>query len=141
VLYGNIARVGCRIPSFGPYPFDQLNCGALPGSSGGMVTLRQGENTGQWVGMITLGLRGSDNFHWTVPLRIVRDWAKEVKVEWLLKPNGKTMKADLEKVPLENNKAGFARTFKAQATSEISEYYRPMRTNVTVTIRGPSGPT
>jgi len=104
VLHGNLARVGCRIEEFSREPFDQVSCPGLPGSSGGMVTTADGK----WIGMITLGLRGADSFHWMVPLRVVRKWAKEVKCEWLFAPDGKTTEAALKKVPLENARPGFA---------------------------------
>ncbi len=104
VLRGNIARVGCRMEEFSREPFDQINCAGLPGSSGGMVTDEQGK----WIGMVTLGLRGgSDNFHWMVPVRIVKKWAQEAGVEWLLDPKGKTSKEALKKIPLENVRPGY----------------------------------
>ncbi len=59
--------------------------------------------------MLTIGLTGgSDNFHWMVPVRVVRKWAKEVKAEWLLDPNGKTTFEALKKLPLENTRAGLS---------------------------------
>jgi len=136
VLFGNVARVGCRIPEFGPFPFDQLACPALGGSSGGMVVRRTGSEAGRWVGMITLGLRGADSFHWMVPIRVLRDWAEEVDVEWLLADDGKTTRDDINKIPLENSKTGFDRNSKYSAPSFVPphpgepsrpEYHRLIR--------------
>ena len=132
VLFGNVARIGCRITEFGPYPFDQLACPALGGSSGGMVVLQGGGPTcGQWIGMITLGLQGGDSFHWMVPVRIVRDWAKEVGCEWLLDSAGKTTREALSKIPLENAKAGFSKASASPTgpavTPAVGEYFRPLR--------------
>lgn len=104
VLYGNIARVGCRIEEFSREPFDQIASPGLPGSSGGMVTTADGK----FIGMITLGLRGADSFHWMVPLRVIAKWAKEVKAEWLIATDGKTTEEELKKLPLENARPGFA---------------------------------
>ena len=46
VLWGNVARVGCRIEEFGSEPFDQVNCSGLPGCLTGdtMIQLASGEN-------------------------------------------------------------------------------------------------
>ncbi|KKK96654.1 hypothetical protein LCGC14_2660570, partial [marine sediment metagenome] len=65
---GIVSRIGVRIPSFGGAEhgiFDQVDCAALPGSSGGLVALQK---DGKYIGLITLGLEGSDNFHWMVPM-------------------------------------------------------------------------
>lgn len=99
---GIVSRTGVRIADFGGSEegvFDQLDCSGLGGSSGGMVCLQDG---GEWVGMITLGLNGGDSFHWMVPVRSVREWAKEAGTEWLLDPNGKLPSdAELDEIPLE----------------------------------------
>jgi len=107
---GILSRLGVRIPDFGGSQhgiFDQTDCAGLPGSSGGLVALR---SDGRWVGMITLGLRGGgDSFHWVVPVRSVRIWAKEIGVEWLFDPKlPRPTKEVVEKIPLELNPAGFA---------------------------------
>jgi S1-C subfamily serine protease len=107
---GIVSRIGVRIPDFGGSSehgvFDQVDCAALGGSSGGLVARK---SDGQWVGMITLGLRSGDNFHWIVPIRSLRAWAKEIGAEWLVDPKApRPTKADLEKIPLELNPAGFA---------------------------------
>lgn len=86
VLWGNIARVGCKIEQFSSEPFDQVNCSGLPGSSGGMVV----NIDGLYVGMITLGLGTGDSFHWMVPIRGIKKWTKETSIEWLLDPKGVT---------------------------------------------------
>jgi len=98
---GIISRVGVKITDFTPAEFavfDQTTCPALGGSSGGLVAL---EENGAWVGMITIGLRLASNFNWMVPVRMVRKWAKDVKVEWLLDPNAKVTEEQIEKIPIE----------------------------------------
>ncbi|MCP4899996.1 MAG: trypsin-like peptidase domain-containing protein [bacterium] len=81
---GIISRIGVLIPDFGGGSeygvFDQTDAAALGGSSGGMIALK---SDGRYVGMITLGLSGGDNFHWIVPARSILAWADEVGVRWL----------------------------------------------------------
>lgn len=104
---GIVSRLGVRIPEFGSAEhgvFDQVDCPALGGSSGGLVAAR---DSGQWVGMITIGLRGGDSFHWMVPIRSVRDWTKEIKADWLLDPKSpQPTEEQVKKLPLENQPTG-----------------------------------
>lgn len=106
---GIVSRIGVRIPEFGGSEhgvFDQTDCAGLGGSSGGLVALKK---DGRWVGMITLGLSGSDSFHWVVPVRSVKEWAKEVGVEWLLEPSqDRPTEDEIGQIPLELNKPGYA---------------------------------
>jgi S1-C subfamily serine protease len=123
VTSGIISRTGVRIQEFGGSEngiFDQVDCPGMPGSSGGMVCKR---DTGEWSGMITLGLRSGDNFHWMVPIRSVRDFADEAGLEWLFKPDGK-VPDNLDEIPLEVT-AGVS-SFSAVADSE-SQYQRQVK--------------
>jgi len=98
---GIISRTGVRIAEYGGAEhgiFDQTDTAALPGSSGGLLATRQ---DGHWIGMITLGLRGGDNFHWFVPIRNVREWSQEAKCEWLLKHDGNATEKAVGEIPLE----------------------------------------
>jgi hypothetical protein len=111
------------VPEFGGSEhgvFDQTDCAALGGSSGGLVARKA---DGVWLGMITLGLSGGDNFHWMVPARSVHDWAKEAKLEWLLDPSKpRPTEEDIGKVPLELSKPGFGA--KQEPTSAVHEMIR-----------------
>lgn len=113
---GILSRLGVRIPEFGGSEhgvFDQTDTAALGGSSGGLMALR---SDGRWIGMITLGLRG-DSFHWMVPVRSVRAWAKEVEVEWLLDPKvTRPSEADIDAIPLELDPPGFRSAAKSEGT-------------------------
>jgi S1-C subfamily serine protease len=104
---GIISRTGVRIPEFGGTEgiFDQTDTAALGGSSGGMVCLR---SDGRWAGLLTLGLGGGDNFHWVVPVRTVKQWAKEIGAEWLLDPKATVTDEQIEAVPLELHGKGKA---------------------------------
>lgn len=108
---GIISRIGVRIPEFGGAEhgvFDQSDCAALGGSSGGLIALK---HDGRWIGMITLGLSGSDSFHWVVPIRSVSDWVNEAKVEWLIDPSVKQpSEEDIKNIPLELNRPGFSKS-------------------------------
>lgn len=97
---GIVSRTGVRIPDFGGSDhgiFDQTDCAGLPGSSGGMVCKRA---DGQWIGMITLGLRGTGTFHWFVPVRNVREFCAAAKCKWLL-DGGDVAQQDIDAVPIE----------------------------------------
>ena len=107
---GIISRIGVRIPGFGGGSehgiFDQTDTAALGGSSGGLIALK---SNGQWIGMITLGLGGGDNFHWFVPARSVRAWAEAIDVMWLLDPSKeRPTEEDIEAIVLEHVVPGYA---------------------------------
>lgn len=103
VTAGIISRVGVPIPEFGGAEhgvFDHVDCAALGGSSGGMICRA---DDGQWIGMITLGLKTGDSFHWMVPIRSVVDWAEDIDAKWLLDPEAEITQDRIDKLPLENN--------------------------------------
>lgn len=105
---GIISRTGVRIREYGGSEegiYDQVDCAGMGGSSGGMVCLAE---NGAWIGMITLGLRGGDNFHWFVPFRNVQQWAKTVGVEWLFAKDAKARtEEEIKQIPLEVGAAMF----------------------------------
>lgn len=103
VTAGIVSRVGVRIPDFGGAEhgiFDHVDCAALGGSSGGMIAKA---STGEWIAMLTLGLRGGDSFHWCVPIRSVRAWAEEVGCPWLLDPDATVTEEQIDALVLENH--------------------------------------
>ncbi len=124
VTGGNVARVGCRIEDFGDEPFDQVDCAAMGGSSGGMIC---DAATGELIGVLTLGLRSGDSFHWFVPIRVVRKWAKKTGVEWLLDAKGATTSEALKKIPLENVSPGFAARANRSPTPATGKPLEPIR--------------
>jgi len=83
---------------FGKCEYDQMDAAGLPGSSGGMVCLK---SNGELIGLVSLGMRNTDNFHYFVPVRTIKEWLKEIKAEWLLDPKAKITEADVKKIPLE----------------------------------------
>lgn len=99
---GIIAQVGRR---FDGKLYDQTTVAALPGSSGGGVFKR----TGECIGLLVLGLRGSDNFNYIVPIRRMRRWAKRAGVEWLLDSSvAVPAQGDLDKMPVEDSGVSFS---------------------------------
>lgn len=117
---GIIAQVGRRIDQFGGAEaiYDQLTCPALPGSSGGMVTL---ESSGELIGVLTLGLQGTDTFHYCVPVRRIKEWATEIKCTWLLDPKEKTpSEEEIGKITLELAPPGFSGKQHATAKPELA---------------------
>lgn len=112
---GIVSQIGRRIEEFGGAEgiYDQTDCAGLPGSSGGMIAFADDSHgkAGQWIGMVTLGLRSGDSFHWYVPIRRVRQWAEKTGVQWLLDPKAKPpTEEQIEKIPLENTSPGFNRS-------------------------------
>lgn len=82
VTSGIISRIGVPISEFGGSDFgvfDQTTCPALPGSSGGLVAKA---DTGEIIGIITIGLRSSTGFNWMVPVRTIKKWLDEAKFSW-----------------------------------------------------------
>jgi len=70
-----------------------------------MVTF---ESDGRLLGVLTLGLQGTDTFHYAVPVRRIKEWASEINIKWLLDPKEKMPSEDeLRKIPLENSPPGF----------------------------------
>ncbi len=101
---GIVSRIGVRIPNFGGGSkhgvFDQTDTAALGGSSGGLLALK---SDGRFIGMITLGLNGGDNFHWYVPARAILSWANEIDVVWLFDDTlDRPTEDDIDQIPLEN---------------------------------------
>lgn len=59
--------------------FDQTTVTAFPGSSGGGIYLKE---TGEYVGMLVRG--SGEQFNFIVPIRRMREWARECGIEWAL---------------------------------------------------------
>lgn len=79
--------------------FDQADVCAYPGSSGGGVFNKKGE----YLGMLVSGTNHGGNLHWFVPMRRIRDWTVERKMEWLFNTDLKVpSKKELKKVPQED---------------------------------------
>jgi S1-C subfamily serine protease len=119
---GIISRIGVRAPDFGGSEhgiFDQTTCPALPGSSGGIVALR---DTGEIIGILTLGLRGVDSFNWFVPIRSIRAWGNEIGAPWLLDPEAERPAKDaFDRIPLEVDPAGHASAAPGQEPTPAME--------------------
>lgn len=62
--------------------YDQTTATSFPGSSGGIVCLKR---DGRYVGMLTMG--AGEGFGIIVPVRRMKQWAKEVDVEFALDPS------------------------------------------------------
>lgn len=85
---------------FDGLPYDQTTCSALPGSSGGLVAR---EDNGLYVGMLTLGIRGSDTFNYIVPVRRIIEWVVKNNLQWAIDAKAKVPSADeLLKIKVED---------------------------------------
>jgi hypothetical protein len=78
---GILSRVGRVIEDLGPdgKVFDQVQCTSMPGSSGGGVFE---ESSGKCIGLLVRG--AGEGFGLVVPVRRMREWAKDAKVEWAM---------------------------------------------------------
>ncbi len=103
---GSISQTG-RVLQLGTSAgtvFDQTSVTAFPGSSGGGVFL---ESTGEYVGMLVRG--AGEQFNFIVPIREMRAWAKEAKVEWAIDQSVAVPCAEeLAKLPIEDAGVVFA---------------------------------
>ncbi len=107
VTGGQVCQLG-RIferEGFGKGEYDQCDAAALPGSSGGMICLR---DDGRLIGILSLGMRNTDSFHYFVPVRALRKWSEAIHAPWLVDAKQKPpTEADIKKIPLELNPPGF----------------------------------
>lgn len=97
---------------FDELPYTQTTAAALPGSSGGMVVLK---SNAEYVGMLTLGIRGTDSFNYIVPSDRIIKWAKSVGFEYLVDPSADA--PTLEEVfdlPIESNGSYLSRQKKKE---------------------------
>ena len=82
--------------------FDQTTVTAFPGSSGGgiFLTERSGEDKSKYVGMLVRG--AGETFNLIVPVRRMREWAKENDILWAIDQNAETPSLkDIIKLPIE----------------------------------------
>jgi len=77
--------------------FDQTTVAAFPGSSGGGVFLQDG----RYIGMVVRG--AGETFNLIVPIRRMREWARQAKITWALNGN-EDMPSDavMEAMPIED---------------------------------------
>ena len=78
---GVLSQVGRTLPMAGANVkvFDQVTAVAFPGSSGGGMYLKE---NGEYIGMLTQGVMKLQGFNFIVPVRRIRAFAKEAKIEW-----------------------------------------------------------
>ena len=82
--------------------YDQTSAVSFPGSSGGGVF---NQETGQYVGMLTAGIRDAQGFAWYVPVRRQRAWAKTVNMEWAMDATvSMPSDADMKKIPIDDGR-------------------------------------
>lgn len=82
--------------------YDQTTATSFPGSSGGIVCLK---NDGRYVGMLVMG--AGEGFGLIVPVRRMKQWAKTVGVDFALDPSVKVpTNEELYKKPIEDSGTG-----------------------------------
>lgn len=97
--------------------YDQTTVAAFPGSSGGGVFLKDG----RYVGMLVRG--SGETFNLCVPVRRIRQWAKDAAVEWAINDAIPVpSEAELKKLPIEDVGVTFGR-----AASDAAKETKPFR--------------
>ena len=82
--------------------YDQTSAVSFPGSSGGGVF---NQETGQYVGMLTAGIRDAQGFAWYVPVRRQIEWAKSMNMLWAMDANvPMPSEADLKAIPIDDGR-------------------------------------
>ena len=82
--------------------YDQTSAVAFPGSSGGGVF---NQETGEYIGMLTAGIRDAQGFAWYVPIRRQREWAKSVNMEWAMDVSVEMpSKRELKEIPIDDGR-------------------------------------
>jgi len=100
---GIVAQVGRTLDG---KTYDQTTVAALPGSSGGGVFMRDG----RCIGLLTLGLRGTDNFNYIVPVRRILAWAEATRLSWVFDPSVPVpTQEEIDKLPVEGGGRKFGR--------------------------------
>jgi len=97
-----VGRLLALDPNYAEAVYDQTSAVSFPGSSGGGVF---NQETGQYIGMLTAGIRDAQGFAWYVPVRRQRAWAKSVGMEWAMDATiPMPSEADLKKIPLDDGR-------------------------------------
>lgn len=97
-----IGRLLALDANYAEVVYDQTTAISFPGSSGGGVF---NSETGQYIGMLTAGIRDAQGFAWYVPVRRQIEWAKSVNMTWAMDatipmPNA----VDLKRIPLDDGR-------------------------------------
>lgn len=97
-----VGRLLALEPMYSETVYDQTSAISFPGSSGGGVF---NQETGQYIGMLTAGIRDAQGFAWYVPVRRMRTWAKSMNLEWAMDATiPMPSEADLKKIPLDDGR-------------------------------------
>jgi S1-C subfamily serine protease len=97
-----IGRLLALNDSYAEAVYDQTSAVSFPGSSGGGVF---NQETGQYVGMLTAGIRDAQGFAWYVPVRRQLEWARGVNMVWAMDATVPMPSAeDLKEIPLDDGR-------------------------------------
>lgn len=119
VTEGIVSQIGRLIEGD---EYDQTTVMAIGGSSGGIVATKE---AGEYVGMLTRGMRSGDNFNFMIPVRRIREWAKDARVEWAIDPSVKVTEDQLDDLPVED--AGVSFSEDEPGDTEFPYLIRPVR--------------
>jgi len=97
-----VGRLLALAPMYSEAVYDQTSAVSFPGSSGGGVF---NQETGQYIGMLTAGIRDAQGFAWYVPVRRQLDWAQSMNLEWAMDATVPMPSAtDLKAIPLDDGR-------------------------------------
>jgi hypothetical protein len=100
--------------------YDQTNCTAFPGSSGGGVFIKE---NGECIGLLVRGSGGT--FNLLVPIRRIQEWAKRMNVEFVLDPSVRVPSIeDMRKIPIQD--LGERQWEHSLEVSEIEPHHQPI---------------
>lgn len=97
-----VGRLLALEPRYSEAVYDQTSAISFPGSSGGGVF---NQETGEYIGMLTAGIRDAQGFAWYVPVRRMHEWAKSMNLEWAMDTSIPMPSAtDLKAIPLDDGR-------------------------------------
>ncbi len=83
--------------------YDISSCPGLPGSSGGGTFLKV---NGEYIGMVQRKATEGETFIFIKPTRLIKEWAKDQKVEWFFNPEVPLPTDEvLKKLPVEDTRS------------------------------------
>jgi S1-C subfamily serine protease len=125
---GVLSQTGRTLPMKGANVkvFDQVTAVAFPGSSGGGMFLK---DSGEYIGMLTQGVKKLQGFNFIVPVRRIHAWAKDSKIEWAINPDAPIPSLkEIDAIPVEDagpSPGGFPQPSPAGGPDEGVPAFKP----------------
>jgi len=99
---GDESRANDSSRTYAEVVYDQTSAVSFPGSSGGGVF---NQETGEYIGMLTVGIRNAQGFAWYVPVRRINAWAKSMNMDWAMDASVEMpTKKELAEIPIDDGR-------------------------------------